>query len=239
MATANQYYDHTNYLNCVYGMNITAENYFVNMLLQGDSTRAVYASNSFALRKRVSNQVESSLPIDNLSLPFLNYKIKDVSPSLDRKWWNNDLNVGGLYIPELEKQFPLVPVTISYEATLWHHRNDDLMFAHSLLLLDDSNETRLLSNLTIDGQEVPNPAVLGYNFGFDTTYDQNDWLEKNKIHDLSFDFEFQTFMVYNPATTVSLSEEIIFNFVSSKNLNSGDPISSDPQELLTIYFSEE
>ena len=92
----NSYYTSANtFKNSLYAINISLIEYFEDTLFGGETTRIVYASNEFALRKRASTQ-----PNNNLSLPFMNFRLAPGGYSdrdVPKRWYNRSADVEGIY----------------------------------------------------------------------------------------------------------------------------------------------
>ncbi|MDA3856626.1 MAG: hypothetical protein PF569_10310 [Candidatus Woesearchaeota archaeon] len=232
------YYDEVNdnsYLNTFYASDIALETHFANMLFKGSLDRIVYASNDYAFRKRAGSVTSD---YTNLEFPFMNYyNPQVVNPDTDRFYWNHIANIEGIYSSELGRKIRVVPLRIEYESSIWFNSAFDLQYAMSRLNNNDSNETVVYATVTTtDGQDITIPMFLGYNFS-DNVYQEDDFLEQNRIYNQGINFTVDLVMLYDDSP-VSITDEIIFNFLSSKNLDTSDPINSDPQKLLTQYFTE-
>ena len=117
------------------------------------------------------------------------------------------------------------------------------MQAHQIMALEDSGETVLYAALEYTAEdevvhEIPVPVIIhGFDMELDPLYDEHDWLQKNKIHTLKVDFALDTFLLYADEN-ISIPTEVIFNFLSAKGvLDADEPMDSDPQTLITEYFS--
>lgn len=186
-------------------MNMTLMSHYANMLFDGDQTRVIYASTEYALRKRAEDN-------PNLDLPFMNFRIDDIQNKTDRPWWNHGLHIHGLYVPELQRKLRMNPITITYDATVFYHKYKDTLVGHTELLWDDSNETNLKATIQIDGQDVHYPGMLGYNLNFQPSYNENDWLERNKISTISVNFEIETFLILDNVN-ITIPDTVLFNFL--------------------------
>jgi len=232
------YYDAVNnntFLNTVYASDLAIEQHFADTFFHGDKSRIVYSTNDFCFRKRVG---KSEKNYSNADLPFFNYWQQDVNIEPDRFYWNHIANIQGIYSEDLGRKLRVVPIQIRYEASLWTHSMFDSQYARSLFFLDDSNETILYPTVnTTDGKEIILSAFLSYDFS-DNEYEESDWLERNTIYNWGINPSLDVIMVYDDQGPVSLTEEIIVNFLSAKNeLNKSDILNSDPYVLLTQYFS--
>jgi hypothetical protein len=244
MAKPSTIYDMETFLNVFYAFHIYLETYFANRLLGGDLSRVVWASNAYALRKRAPTDKDGDTidDVSNLRLPFINYKLTNMDFEEGSVWWNNYANVAGIYLPDMGKKYRVFPCTMTYEMTYWCSRNDELYYASAFMTLDQSNETIVRYFIEDDGKQIE----LSANFSFelsdmDGEYDQNDWLEKNKIHNLALNPAVRTYMLFaDSKDKFNITEEAILNFLSTKGtINRTDPMLTDPQELLALYFNQD
>jgi len=239
------------FLNSIYSLDIAIEQYFSKMIFYSDMSRIIYASNEYAFRRRGEMNEDGIL-----DFPFMNYYLKSIDPETNRQLWNNTTNVQSLYNIDGYKQvlgygLKLVPIHLTYEATIWYSQDLDLQYAYSKILMSNTNETILYPIIDVENSDVKikNVAFLYYNLSFKPEYTENDWLEKNNITSASLDFEFDTFAVY-PDTEILvtpqpsakglyIANEVIFNFLSSKGelFKNSDLLNTQPQELLIEYFA--
>lgn len=245
--------DTSNFLNVYYALNIAIETHFANLGLGGDLGRVVYAKKDFCFRKRIE-QVGSQTT--NLDFPFMQYAITNISPNTSRgNYFNNLANIsgGGIWMEGSGKKVRIAPIKVEYSLNYFFQRLDDTLFCYNKLILDNSNETILYPSLTMKDIEdedytFPVPAFLNYS-NFDINSDaysssENDWLVSNHINVLEISgISFDTVaLTSDDAGDVSLTEEVILNFLATKENYSGtlDDIDSvDPQALITSYFSED
>lgn len=242
MAITKFYYDeiNTTFLNVIRGMHIAFENHLSENLFPKETntlSRIVYASNEFAFRKRTKG-TESG----RLDLPFCNYYLDGVTEGTDRKLKSNVGNVDGRYVPELNRKVKYAPITLEYEATAFFNQTFDLYYALSKLLVLDSNETVIYSEIDVGQNRVLQvPGFVEYTYGINNLYNENDWLEQNKIQTLSLDVTIQTLLLLDDGLEdTAIAEEILFTFLSDKNLNKEDPLDSATASiLLQEYFDED
>jgi hypothetical protein len=190
----------SNFLNIFYSANIALENYFTNWLFHGEKDRMIYASTEYAFRRRIElkSQDPTSVSLNTLDFPFMNYR-GTMLGTTDRPWKNQNLFSTGIYIPELEQKVRINPVTFEYDATIFCHRDDELQYLSSELAWDNEQETQLEKNIdysiSIDGNDIILPGLIEYNLNHDTMYNENDWLQQNKVHTVEADFTLQTFLL--------------------------------------------
>lgn len=238
------YYNDPNYINVFYNLNIAIEEYFADLLFDGDLSRIIYASNQYAFRERSRQDTKSN----NLNFPFMNYRIIDLDfPSKNRKMFNNMVNIEGIYLEGTGKKVKVTPVNVVYEGIIYFERNDDNYQAYNRIIFQTSNETILYPQVTMkDINDVdvtfPISAFLDFDLKIDGKYNENDWMTQNRIHTIGMNsFSFDTVVLQQNDTAVSLTEEAILEFLSSKPNYSGELTNKntlDPQTLITQYFTE-
>ena len=213
-----QFLDKTNFINTLYALDIAIENHFSNLLLGGDISRVVYSDTSFALRRRVKDS-----NWDESFLPFMNYSVDSISEGTNRSIWSSSGKIGGIWVRELNKYMRMAPVTISFDSTVWYHQHLDNLFALTEVVWDDTSETIIdysVNVLDIDGveQELKMFGILAYNFSYNPSFSRSDWLQENKIHSNSLNFEIQTYIL-KEGSEAWLPEEVVFEFARGKGMN--------------------
>lgn len=192
------YTDIENFHNVVYALDIALETRFASMLFNDDMSRIICASNQFAIKKWASKN--SGL----YNFPFMNYWTKNISMKTDRPLWNNIANIEGIFAEEIGQSLRIIPAKVEYENTLWMNRYEDLLYAQLKVMDDDSNETILYPIVEVKEYDIKIPAFLGHNYNFRPTYEEQDWLDQNKIQTISLDNDFDTmFIVSNEDVYVS------------------------------------
>ena len=213
------YYSDKNFLNIAYSIDISLFTHFAGMLFNDDETKIIYSSNAYAFRNRSEDNS------GNLSLPFLNFRIKGYAPG-ERMRWNLAGYSLGVYVEEIEKKIQFAPITISYEASFWCNRDDELRYAFSELVYDSDNKTVLAPAVTVDSEDILFPAhVLYHGLAFDPTYDETDWIEKNKIHSASLDFNIETLALKTNAN-ICIPTSFVFNFAQGQDYDDPDDYES-------------
>jgi len=209
---AQRYYDDPSFLNTIYAVDLTLITHFANMFFGGDQTRVIYSSNEYAFRKR-SDQNKG-----NLELPFLNFKLKDIDLGHASRWHPGAYSTG-VYIDALETKIRFAPMVLSYDVSFWSHTSFDNKYAFTNVTWDANNKTILAPYVTVDVEDVSYAAHLSYTgMSFEPQYNENDWLERNKIHSSSLDIEIETFnLIAN--TDITIPETLVFNFASAYNFD--------------------
>lgn len=222
MAVVQSFYNNKNFINTAYAIDLSLIAHYSNMLFDGDTDRVIYSSNSYAFRKRTKYND------GNLNLPFVNLKAVNYQEG-PRTWWNNRAYTRGVFIPELQTKVIFAPVSITYEASAWMTRDDELRYMMSEILFDYDNKTIIGDDNPVVGvkpfievdtgtiqENVNLPALINYeNLQFDPEYNEQDWLEQNNIHSISFDFSIDTFALRINAD-VTIPEELVFQFGYSR-----------------------
>lgn len=215
------YYEGKEFYNIKYATDIVLENHFKNLLFPDelDLNKIIYSSNAYAFRKRATNK-DTTIDVNNLDLPFINYRMTDYDNAIENRptWFHNRGNADGIYIPELQEKIRFTPIRFEYESSFWCHRDDEMMYAIHELRWDSDNQTLLTTPITINTEIFNFPTHLGYmGLKAEPEYNEQDWLERNKIHSISMDFEVHTWHIRrNPGsdTTWQIAEELIFDFVA-------------------------
>lgn len=223
----------------VYALDIAVENWF-SSVLKFPLDRIIYASNDYCFRERTRKNN------GNLNLPFFNYHKTNYDIS-DKLWFNDWSNRFGLH--DINNQFTsamggkmkVYPITIEYEGNAFFAQNKDCEYAMNKLLYNASNETIINPLLeTSDGTILKNAGVLNLDLEYNPSYNENDWLEMNRIHTIGINFSVRTFMIGQfdtNADNLHVAKKSMLQFFSAKSLNYEEPLSS-PQliMLLSEYF---
>lgn len=201
------------YANILYSLCIAIDAYYTSRILNNDNTRVIYCSTDYALIKR-SGQNQWS----NANLPFVNYKMDEKTIGGPRNWTNFVALSQGIYIPELQQKFKIVPINIGFDSTFWAGRDDDYQYALDQLLYDASKETILEYYLDYNGTEVKNIGILDFNLSTAIQFTENDWLEKNQIWSFSINPSVQTFLPVSNRSGFCIPKRILIDFAVKKDL---------------------
>lgn len=208
---------YSTFLNAIHSANLSIWDHYAETFFNGDLDRIIYSSSDYAFKKRAKTQTNNSL-----NLPFMNFKIapNGISNGGQRNWWNMALNVMGQYNSTLKAKIKLQPIEIDYDAKLYVHTESDLQYGFSLIAWDDSNETILTPTLEkeVDSEThtLENIGVLRYGFGFQTDYNEKDWLEMNKIKVIDLNMSLETFLVRANTSGFCVPKTFIMDFASRK-----------------------
>lgn len=227
----------TNFINTLYSLNNALEKKYIDMLLNSEAGRIIYAKNNFAMRKRAIGDNDTvGQPLNNLNLPFMNYKVKGSTNKTERPWFNMIASVEGIYVPELERKLRIQPVTIEYDATLWLYRDDDTQYAWNKLIFDQAVETIVRYSVEILGQEVSCIAIVNYNLQKDPLYGEAEWIEKNQIHSISLDFEVQTFLIESNVN-ICIPQQVLFSFAAMNEIDVANLTPADIKVLMVNHYN--
>jgi len=245
MASAKKYFPIDKSKLSYYVTHLFMKDYFNKMLFTEDETTRVFiASNAYALRDR-SDSVAGSQ--SNLDYPFMNFK---------RTAWENDFQrrsrrgyYNGVYIDEVGTKIKYNPVIFSFEGTIWTNTESDMVEFQRRISWDSNNTTEFDVLLTIKNTQIPLTVYLNYNnYDFDPQYNEQDWLNQDKIHTIGLTFTVTTFDIEvnepssvekdkNPrlysGDSFSETEEVIYEY-SVKTLNG----TISGKETISIPFSE-
>ena len=216
---------------------------WVQNVLQFPSDRIIYASNDFTFRERTRNKKDNPISVGSLDLPYLSYYRTGYS-ECDREWWNNYANLFGVLDIANERyeskvgKIRLTPVKVEYEATAFFSQEKDCEYALTEILHDASNETILFPELYVDeNYTLKNIAIFNNDIEFNPEFNENDWLEQNKIFTISMNWSFDTFLIIGCDNNVSIAEEVIMEFISAKKLSKPNISESEAKEVFIEYFN--
>lgn len=229
------FYSTKNFIHVRHAINLSLISHFANMLFDGDTSRIVYSTNAYAFRDR------SDYNNGNLNLPFLNFKTTNYEAG-ERTWWHSRAYSLGRYIPELgEINIQFAPITVSYEASFWCGRDDELSYAFSEIIWDADNKTILKPYVDIETdsggetsfEQLAIPGLLNYEgLSFEPEYNEQDWLERNNIHSASLDFSIDSFAL-KTNTNVYVPIEVLLEF--AYKFETEEDISTDDYDELYTW----
>ncbi len=229
-----------NFRNSVYAFHISLEEKLTDEYLKGESNRLVYTKSNFALRKRsIGSQSVPGQLLNNLNLPFINYKVKDIKPFTKRPWFNIDVNVNGIYIEELARNLRIQPITIEYDATFWLYRDDDMQYIFQKLSFDNAVETIVPYYIQILGQDIKMFAVVEYQLQYSPVYDEQEWLKFNNIHTIVLDFKVQTFYILDNID-ICIPNKLLFTFSVMHEVDDYENLAvEDLHSIVINHYTEE
>jgi hypothetical protein len=227
--------------------SIALENHFGELLFRNDLNRIIYSPNEFCFKERLR------ITQTDLQIPFMNYYIKQsgvTNETSPRSLWNNVNQVHGMlgsYQEILGFAIKAIPITFQYEATVFYSQPFDTLYAQQRLNMQQANETILYTYYNVphavvsgyDSVQLKVPIFVNYQPEYNPEYDQNDWLEKNQMFTIGIDMEVIGFFLYSDETDIALSNELILNYVASKDALDPDidPVDINPQELIKVIMN--
>lgn len=218
----------------LYSTNIAFESH-IGDLLNFPLDRILYASNdnTFYLREEKNN--------GNLNLPYFSYYVTGYSDP-DRDWWNNYANLKYPMsddIITLGQEIKIFPIKIEYEGVACFSQHKDMEYAFKQLAYDNSNETILFPTIETTNKDiVKNIGILSWDIEYNPTFNEQDWLIKNKIFTIGVDFNIDTFIIMGGSTDLSVTKDVALNFISAKELVKPNVMDSpDPKTILLEYFN--
>jgi hypothetical protein len=186
----------------VLSTNIAVTQYLAETLFDGDLGRIVYASNDKTFRKRQEQVIKRSPTIGTLDMPYCSFRLSQdgAEKSTQRPWFNQALNVEGIWIEELGRKVRGTPIQLRYEGVICVQHNTDLYLLQQLLIWDASNEKLLKPILETESdsgekQEIKNIAVVYLTPHMNTRFAEDDWIRNNRIQAIDLDIQVDTYLL--------------------------------------------
>lgn len=230
--------------------NIAVYRYLADTFFEGDLNRVVWASQDMMFRRRqeqVSYLMQQGTIDSNkgiLDFPFCAFRLNQDGASTDheRTWFNQALNVEGVWLGELGRKVRLTPMTLTYTAFVVVQNDIDLQYITHKMMWDDSNETLLtayIDTLAEDGTEktLKNIVVCSTSCHMNPDFTESDWLEKNKIQTLSIDMPCGTWLMGGDRHKYWLTKKVILDFL--EGISAPIHIEIPIEETVNYVFSDE
>jgi len=203
--------------------NIAVTEYLANKLFEGDLKRLVWASTEKTFRKRQEQVLKRSPSIGTLDLPYCSFRLSQdgLEKNVQRQWFNQALNVEGIWIEELGRKVRVTPVQLRYEGVVCVQHDTDLYWLQQLLLWDASNETLLspmLETKSDDGkkeEEIKNIAVLNLTPHMNAKFSEDDWVKNNKIQAIDLDIQVDTYLLRDNHEGYWIAKKAALAFINS------------------------
>ena len=236
------------FYNNILSTNIAVYRYLADSFFGGDLTRVVWSSPEMMFRKRqqqvaaLVQQGKADKNVGVLDFPFCAFRLNQDSASTDheRTWFNQALNVEGMWIQQLGRKVRLTPATFNYTAIVVCQNDIDLQYVTHTMLWDDSNETLLESFIDTtaeDGstQTLKNIIVCSTASHMNPDYNESDWLDKNKIQTVTIDMPCGTWIMNEDRHRYWLTKKVILDFAA----DAGIPIHEETpiEDLPSRIFS--
>jgi hypothetical protein len=242
-----------NFYSTVLSTNIAVMQYLADTLFDGDLGRIVWASNDKTFKRRQEQVIKRSPAIGTLDMPYCSFRLSQdgAEKATQRPWFNQALNVEGIWMEDLGRKVRVTPVQIRYEGVVCVQHNTDLYLLQQILLWDASNEKLLkpvLETVSDSGetQEVKNIAVVYLTPHMNTRFAEDDWVRNNRIQAIDLDIQVDTYLLLDNREgywiTVKSGLQFINNTmpgILTANREKGDEadypeipiIPSDPQNM--------
>ena len=224
------YYNKAAFNNVYLSSIIALNDYLVSVYFPDEPTRLIYASNDFAFRRRQmlqnSDEEDSSkFQVNSLNMPFMSFSVSSggISADTERMLKNNQLEKTGIMDWTIKKKIRLSPVKIDFEATYFSTEEIDIQYVMSLLQWDGASETLIKPEIEIDGHTFCNYGSLDItSINYRPTYNENDWLEKNKIRTISMSFALDTYLILIDDSSFWIPKTVLLSFATSKGIEIED-----------------
>lgn len=217
-------------LQVLHAVNISLMSFFATDFFAGDLTRIVYASNSYAFRRRVET---AGAGTQGLALPFMNLKLINVETATQRPWKNMALEADGMEMYEIANRMRMTPVTLSYEGTMFFSTEIETLFTMASIAWNKAMETKIPSGVSISYQpDATIPAVswildnIGIlhldSLGYNQEFMENEWLQKNKIRAIPVNPTVETWLFKTAVplnTKIAITKEFILKLYENSPMN--------------------
>ena len=233
------YYNRANFYNIYLSSILAINDYFVEAFFPNDPSRLIYSSNDHAFRRRLKLQSSQSpdvsqFQINTLNMPFMNFSVTSsgISSDTNRTLKNNQLEKFGVMDWNLKKKIKATPVKINFEATYFSTEEIDIQYIMSVLQWDSALESLIKPKLEIDGNTYLNYGYLDIDsIDYNPTYDEDDWLQQNKIRTIGISFSLDTYSIRLDDSDFWIPKNVLLSFATSKDLEIHDLDNYD--ELIT------
>ncbi len=228
------YYSDTSFRSNQLALDIALKNYFSTNLFKSDSTRVIYASNAYCYRERADrlrkNAGEPGRAVPNgLDFPFANLWQTQEPGESSHLWKEATALRQGLWIDELATKVMMAPVTHSYQATAHYSTMSDLDYAYSVMSW--ASEFPIELPLALTWQKAGDPttpvdvdlfALLKFSIEFNPEFNEQEWLNKEKIVTMTMDFTVETMrlkLADPDAGAFWVPDTVIFDYASKNSLD--------------------
>lgn len=227
--------DWINDIPVAYAMDIALENYFSGVF-EFPLDRIIYATNDYTFYERERKND------GNLNLPYMSYARIGYSET-DREWMNNYGHLIGLRgcdsdVISLGKNLRYFPIKMEYEGIVCFSQQKDLEYAYRKIAYESANETIIYPQLeSSDGTIIRNVGIFNVDIEFNPSFNESEWLEKNRIFTLGLDFSCDTYLIMSDSEKISVAKSVELEFITAKKLNRENSEESvPPMVILNEYF---
>src|SRR5574344_551163 len=233
--------DRNKFIDIHTSIKIAIESFLATELFKGDFSRIQYSNQNICFRKRVENidssekDMEHIKPI-NLGLPFASFfQTSDFDDDDRPASIQAAQSIDGEYIESLGRRLRSTAVKVTYKATAFFARRDDMRMAHQLLYWEKTPKAPIwIYNVVLwQGHKLAIPCFITIeNIGSHTEYQETDWLEKSRIFPLDIEMTVRTYEILIPNV-----KKIINLPVRWGNKYSPETFDSESDE--NIYITQE
>jgi hypothetical protein len=233
-------YQNPNSFFCVpYAFDIYIEQFFARLLFRDDMTRIVYAPESMMFRERDRKNE------GNLNPPYFTYYLNNIDTGTqERQLFSHQANIVGIDLDLVDGtgiKIRTAPVTLNYTCSFITNQPKDKLYMATMLAQVESNETVFYADIVVEGSTKPirNPGFVKLSIDTSPNFEEDEWLEKNQLLIISMDMSIETVMLYSHTSGFAITEEVILNFLTSKNLIDIDvfPTSEGILEVFHTYLN--
>jgi hypothetical protein len=205
----------------VLSTNIAVTRYLASMLFEDNLDRIVWASNDKTFRKRQEQVMKRSPTLGTLDMPYCSFRLSQdgLEKGGQRPWFNQALNVEGIWIEDLGRKVRVTPVQLRYEGVICVQHDTDLYWLQQLLLWDASNEKLLGPVLETESdsgekREIKNIAVITITPHMNTRFAESDWIVNNKIQAIDLDIQVDTYLLRDNRAGYWIAVKSALGFIS-------------------------
>lgn len=229
---ASQYYCHRSYVPTYYWIYLFLEQWIASVVFRNDTSRVFMASDNYAFRRRFELTDMSTsyddIGASSLQFPFANYAPQNSGWEADDRIAANTAKQVylGLYVGSTKLRAAAVKHTIPVQ--FYFDREDDARLAYDRLFFYSYNEHYYSTDvpygnnsLYVDGKRAPGSTldlpitITLKNLAFNPTFQEEDWLQKNRIFIIRVNFECRSYIIAPPAQpdyTVNLDSREADNY---------------------------
>ena len=220
------YYDTSGFYNNYLSTILCASAYLESAFFPDDPQRIIYSTNDHAFRRRLKLQGKndpevSKFQLNTLNMPFMNFAISQggISGNTNRVLKSGPLEKFGVMDWVSGKKIRATPLHMEFEATYFSTEEIDIQYVMSLLQWDEALESLLKPEIQIGENVYQNFASLEFSsIDYNPMYNENDWLEQNKIRTVSLPFTIDTYLISTDDSKFWIPKNILFSFAKTHDL---------------------
>lgn len=252
-----RYYNQKRFPNTYYLSLMAVEQFFGQELFKGDASRSFYASAEYSFRRRLDMlNKNADQQLHSLDIPFMTYYRKGnwevdrarpgIEGTLASMFGIDDPLIGNIPIRFMN-------VKSSFSSVAYFGRDDEAQIAHEVLLWTKHPSVKQFTfpGLAYKNYAIDIPIQLQIdNIEFNPDFKETEWLKKNRIITLKFDFTLRSVIIApiaqgpksglfetesDPTGAFYITKEAYLDYFSSKNM----PLPDEPYIDLAVIGSFE